>query len=279
MEGHGIRRALRPSKHDGTAMSAYSNIERWRATGIRWVKAHRKATGEEGRQEAIDIAANAAVDQAAKDAVALHPPLGIDVTTGVDYYVKRAPHVVAAVTAAMRLFPPAPKDLPRAPRPSTIEEARRERKHLWHYAAGAWRCTACGDYVTARTLPKYRRHQACTGKDISDSASLFADKGHALIRVEAGLPFVMCTRCGSWGNRRTRGLGQRCAPPPQRRAGRPSPESSKDGVHLSRRGGVVLISLASVSSLPRRTTPLGACGDLSTRPLPPLCPRTTPPMA
>ncbi len=209
-----IARALRPSnKYAGLVMSAYADIGRWRTTGIRWIRAHRKATGEEDRQEAIDIAANAAVDLAAKEAVAMHPPLGTDITAGVEYHAKRAPHVVAAVTAAMRLFPPAPKGLPRAPRPSTIEEARREKKHLWQHVAGAWRCTACGDYVTAPTVPRYRQHQACTGKNISDSAPLFTDMGHSLIRVEADLPFVICSRCGSWGNRRTRGLGRRCAAP------------------------------------------------------------------
>ncbi len=48
---------------------------------------------------------------------------------------------------------------------------------------------------------------------MADSAASFADNGHTLIRADAELPFVMCTRCGSWGNRRTRGLGQRCSAP------------------------------------------------------------------
>ncbi len=48
---------------------------------------------------------------------------------------------------------------------------------------------------------------------MADSAATFADNGHTLIRAEAQLPFVMCTKCGSWGNRRTRGLGQHCAAP------------------------------------------------------------------
>ncbi len=225
-----IARALKPTnKYAGIVMSAYNDIARWKATGIRWVKAHRKATGEEGAQEAIDIAANAAVDLAAKEAAALHPPLGIDVTTAVDYHVKRAPHVVAAVTAAMKLFPPAPTDMPRVPKPATHEEALRVRRHHWQFAAGAWRCTACGDYVTCRSVPAYRRHQTCTGKNMADSAPDFSTAGHTLIRVEAALPFVMCTNCGSWGNRRTRGLGHTCVAPTS--AGKQAINRVREGWH------------------------------------------------
>ncbi len=261
-----VARALRPSnKYARLVVSAYSNIEQWRSIGIRWVKAHRKATGREEQQEAIDIAANAAVDQAAKDAVAFHPPLGIDITADVDYYVKRAPHVVAAVAAAMRLFLPAPTDLPRAPRPATLEEARRDRKHLWRYAAGAWRCAACGDYATASILPKYRIHQACTGRDIADSAPTFADKGHALKTPICRSSCVPSAAPGGTAAHEGWGSG---APPPRRRGGRPSRVFSADGTLCSRKGATAPTSLGNVSPSPPPTTALATRGAPS-RTLPP----------
>ncbi len=70
------------------------------------------------------------------------------------FHTKRIKHVVAAVAAAMECFPPAPKNMARLPRPATVEEARGRERHFWQWAAGAWRCKACGDYITAPRVPE-----------------------------------------------------------------------------------------------------------------------------
>jgi hypothetical protein len=120
----------------------------------RWTKAHRTATGDECPSDAADIRGNAAADEAAKDAALLHPTPDSGVRAGIDFYTRRAPHVVAAVTAAMAMFPRAPANMARVPKPAGVDEARKAEQHLWHYSAGAWRCKICNDYVTSRTVPQ-----------------------------------------------------------------------------------------------------------------------------
>ncbi len=213
--GDGSGRALKPSnRYAGLVLATHSDPARRRLVRqVRWTKAHRAATGREGEEEARDIKANALADALAKSAVSLHPPLGQHVEAMVEYYIKRAPLVVRAVAAAMDLFPPAPKALPRIPRPASEQQARTRRQHLWTYRAGAWRCTICRDWLNARRLPAYRRRQQCAGRSVDDEASVMAARGHQLCRVESQLPFIMCTRCGAWGNRRARGLAASCAAP------------------------------------------------------------------
>ncbi len=213
-------RALRPTqKYAGIRLAAYRDPEVYRMTTVRWTKAHKTLSGNETAEEERDVRGNAAADEAAKAALKLHPPLGADIAADVEFYTKRAPHVFRAVTAAMECFARAPLDMPRRARPTTTEEAVQAQRHLWRFRAGAWRCEVCDDFITARRMPSYRRHQRCTGRNMADDAAAHAAAGHAMIRAAADLPFTMCSRCGAWGNRRTRRLGQRCAPPPTR-AGR-----------------------------------------------------------
>ncbi len=210
----GARRALAPTrKYAGLVMSSWKKLDARRAATVRWTKAHRKETGRETTEEAADIRGNAAADAAAGEAIAIHPPLGADVEAIVDYHVNRIPHVVKAVTTAMAFFPPAPKHMAKAPRPETMEEARAAQRHLWQWRAGAWRCAACGDYVTRKTVPEYRLRQQCSGATISDRADRYATLGHTLVRASSDLPIIMCTHCGAWGNRRARRLNQPCGAP------------------------------------------------------------------
>ncbi len=208
------RKALAPTrKYAGLVASSFKNPAARRDATVSWTRAHRTPTGRESAEEAADIHGNAAADTAAGAAIALHPALGADVEAAVEYHTKRIKHVVAAVAAAMAIFPPAPRDMARAPRPTTIDEARQTRQHLWRWRAGKWRCEACGDYVTKTSVPQYRRRQKCTGRTLVDSAEAYAANGHALIRAEADIPFVMCSHCGAWGNRRARLLRRPCGAP------------------------------------------------------------------
>ncbi len=177
---------------------------------IRWTRAHRAMTGGEGPDERRDIVANAKADELAKSAVGLHPSFGEELEAEMDFHAKRAPHVAAAVAAALELFPPAPRTGGRPPRATNEAQARAREQHLWKYRAGTWRCEVCRDWLNSATLPAYRRRQACRGGRIDDGASQLATRGHRLCRAESELPFVICLACGAWGNRRTRLLAEQC---------------------------------------------------------------------
>ncbi len=224
------RRALAPTgKYAGLVLSAFRSPDARRNSVVRWTRAHRTITGNETDAELADLRGNAAADQAAKEANELHPPLGIDVERDVDFRTKRLPHIITAVSTALALFPPAPKGMERRPRPANEDEARTKKQHLWRYRAGAWRCSLCDDYVTARSIPVYRLHQRCGGQRFADSATAFASRGHSLVLVDAELPITMCAHCGAWGNRRTRLLGQPCAAPTA--AGKQAIKRLADGYH------------------------------------------------
>ncbi len=237
-------KALAPNgKYAGLILPSFRDPEARRTVGVRWTKAHRTLVGDEPPEVAADIRGNAAADEAAKAAVAFHPAFGVDVEAAVAYYTRRAPHVVAAVTAAMSLFPRAPVGMGRLPRPANAEEARAAERHHWRFAAGTWRCEFCDDYITARTIPTYRRHQRCSGKGMADLAASFAGNGHTLVKADADMPIVMCTQCGAWGNRRTRKLGRPCEAPTQAgqqalrcllRGWHPLPQQSTRGVRATR---------------------------------------------
>ncbi len=208
------RRALAPTrKYAGIVLSALTDPAKRRRVTVRWTKAHRVAGDGDTPSDAADIQGNAAADEAAKKAAALHPPTDAAVAADVDFYSRRAPLVIRAVTTAMEYFPRNPTGMARAPRPVTEAEARDTQKHLWRHAAGAWRCRLCNDFITTRGIPAYRKHQRCTGKGMADDAATFASLGHALVRTDGDLPIIGCSKCGAWGNRRTRKLGRPCAAP------------------------------------------------------------------
>ncbi len=192
-------------------------------------KGSQDPNGRESEDELRDTRGNEAADTAAKEAAKLHPHLGADLEAEVEFYAKRARHVVSAVTAAMQLYPPAPTKMDRAPRPVDLEEARRTQRHLWQHAAGAWRCAACCDYVTAKAIPQYRLRRRCSGKGMAESAAQHAAAGHALVRTDGQLLILLCTKCGAWGNRRTRKLGRQCAAPSA--AGRQAIKRLAEGWH------------------------------------------------
>ncbi len=209
------KNALSPQrKYAGLVLGMHADPDKRRLIrSIRWVKAHRTATGREEEDDARDLRGNAAADAAAREAVSLHPPLGSEVEAEVAYRERRAPLVVAAVTAAMELFPKADRGMARLPRPADEEQARDRRCHFWRHSAGAWRCTLCHAYTTLKEVPAYRRRQRCSGRQPHDEAALYSSMGHRVCKAEAHLPFVFCSRCGAWGNKRVKHLKSPCNQP------------------------------------------------------------------
>ncbi len=225
------RRALDArSKYAGIVLTTHADPGRRRlAQSVTWTKAHRAARDDDPPEVARDIRGNAAADAAAKEAAQLHPSAGIDVDATITFYEKRAPHVVAAVVAAMELFPRVARNMGRVPRPADENQAREKKRHHWAFSAGAWRCTICHDFVTARSLPRYRERQACGGRAPADDAADYAARGHRLCKARSALPIVFCSQCGAWGNRRTRNLGASCGQPTQ--AGLQALRRISKGVH------------------------------------------------
>ncbi len=202
------QKALAPTrKYAGIAVDSFRDPATRRLATIRGTKAHRTATGQDSASVAADIRGIAAADEAAGEAMKLHPAFGAEIDATTTYYTKRDPHVVAAVAAAMACFPPVPRWMARAPRPTTIAEAKRVKGHLWKWAAGTWRCEACGDSTREATMPSDRHRQTCAGSTIIDAAVRYAAKGRTLAKADADLPIIMRSRCGAWGNRRTRKPG------------------------------------------------------------------------
>ncbi len=210
-----VRNALAHTKmYAGILLSAFADPRKRQWAGqIKWTRAHCKATGEEPRDVLRDIKGNEAADAAAKEAVGDHPPLGADAEAQLQFYERRTPHVVRAVIAALKLFPRAPGNLRRAAPPATREQAVQWRRHHWQFRGGQWRCSQCHDWLTARRLPRARRHQRCKGTTIYDDAAEMEDKGHRMRWAQASVPFAYCARCGAWGHRRTYHLSGTCGPP------------------------------------------------------------------
>ncbi len=267
MNGTSRRALASTSRYAGLVLATHAHPERRRLVSeIRWTKAHRVATGNEERHEARDIKANGIADDLAKAAVKMHPPLGPLTDSLVEYYTRRAPHVVRAVVAALELFPPAPKDLPRVPKPANEQQARLRNQHNWQYRAGAWRCTICRDWLNARRLPAYRRHQRCSGRTVDDEAASIVARGHRLCKAASTLPFVICSGCGSWGNRRSRGLVASCAPPthPRRRGSRRLGGPRANGIRCCARALVDAICPETAPSSPTSSAPAAGRGSQCT---------------
>ncbi len=226
----------------GLTLSTYEQPERRRWAGeIAWTRAHRKPTGRESADELRDMKGNEAADAAAKDALLAHPALGTNVESQVIFYERRVRHVVDAVVAALQLFPRAPGNMPRAPRPLTEQQARQRRMHHWAYRGGSWRCTFCDDWLNSDQIPRARKFQRCHGLTMADRASAIAARGHDLFRAAADVQFVYCAKCGAWGHKRVHLLAGSCAPP--KAAGIQALRRIRRGEHpLQRRGpkGILL---------------------------------------
>ncbi len=182
---------------------------------VRWVKAHRTYAEGMSEQEAMDVAGNNAADAAAKEAVKLHPRLGDEAMSSIEYYEPRAWLVARAVAAALPLFPPATGAMKRRLRHDTERAADRQTgpRHQWRHEEGAWRCRVCATWTLGADVPDRRRRELCTGP-AADGAGLRA-LGHRPCRATGAFPFTFCSRCGAWSARRSSKMSKPCAPPTQ----------------------------------------------------------------
>jgi hypothetical protein len=225
---------------------------------VRWTKAHRTERGDEDEEDRRDIRGNAAADAAAKEAVEDHPALGVDAESQLQFYERRIAHVVRAVVAALRLFPRAPGNMPRAPPPASRQQAAQRRRHFWQFKGGQWRCALCNDWTTARQLPRARRNQRCSGKTLYDEAGAMAKRGQSLCWADAEMPFTYCDKCGAWGHRRTHHLASACGPP--KASGHQALRRIRMGQHpMQRRGpGGVLLPRERIATVAKYIAAEGA---------------------
>ncbi len=231
------RGALAPSRvYAGLVLSTFSQPRKRRMVGtVEWTRAHRTLAGDEDPDTLRDIKGNDAADAAAKAALAYHPPIGVDAARELEFYDNRVKHVIEAVVTAMQLFPRAPGDMPRAPRPTTVGQAAQRDQHCWEHVEGAWRCKRCQAWSNSCRLSNARKYQRCTGRTIADDAEAMAAKGHDIYRADAGIPFVFCGGCGAWGHKRTHKLAAGCGPPAP--SGIQALNRIRKGLHpLQRRG-------------------------------------------
>ncbi len=109
-------------------------VERWRARG------------------------NNFADEAAKAARGRHPQPGVDITSLVAFWTKRAPYIVRAVGVAMTEFPAAGGHLKRRNGGGTAAASGDQSqgdaadRHSWTYAEGRWRCAKCWTYVLGESV-------------------------------------------------------------------------------------------------------------------------------
>ncbi len=217
-------------KYGGLVMDTLRDPDKRRWAGVvEWVPAHRKLTGAEDAATRRDICGNDAADAAAKEARESQPGLGQEVEARAEYYLKRAPLVAKAAAATLPLFPPAPGDMQRRPKPSNTRQAVVEGTHLWEYKAGAWRCAICAGWT--RVPPAAGRGPAhrCPGPQVLDSVTKYTAMGHAVCRTQGELPIIFCSRCGSWAARRAHGLSAQCQAPTA--AGRLALRRIEAGLH------------------------------------------------
>ncbi len=234
--GHARNVLAHTKTYAGILLSTIAIPERRRLAGhVRWTRAHQKAKGDEPPDVLRDIKGNDAADAAAKEAVGNHPSLGTEAESQLKYFENRAPHVVRAVVAALRLFPRAPGNMVRAAAPTTRDQAVQRRRHFWQFSGGQWRCTLCHDWTTARQLPRARRQQRCRGVTLYDDAEDLTRKGHAICWAKAAVPFAYCSKCGAWGHRRTYHLAAACGPP--KASGLQALSRIRKGLHPMQRRG------------------------------------------
>ncbi len=214
--------ALAASKrYAGITMDARSDpVQLGLVDDVKWVKAHRPLTGNEGPDERRDILGNKAADDAAREGRERHPPLPKELEQSIDFHVKRAPHIIRAVGTALEMFPPVEQRMQRPPRPRNAQEAKERKVHWWRFSAGSWRCAVCSSWIASHRLPRSNRRETCKGPPMDHKLAEFTGNGHRLCRTAGDVPIIFCSKCGAWSSKRPRKLKRRCAAitPPGRQA-------------------------------------------------------------
>ncbi len=194
---------------------------------VRKVKAHQNVSVMDDGEERRRAEGNAAADEHAKGATALHPSPPQQVTDEVGYWLARSELVARTVARAMAKFPPMGKRLnkvrcgsirPRAaarvPAPARLEgESLTPLMHDWWHAGGKWRCKACAKMCCDEHVPARLLRQKCGGPRTQISVSAMSEQGHDMAIAASHLPSVICIRCGAYALRRVYAkLRNECAP-------------------------------------------------------------------
>ncbi len=178
---------------------------------------------------------NNVADEAAKAARGRHPQPGVDITSLVAFWTRRAPHVVRAVGVAMTEFPAVGGYLKRkncggtAAASGDQSQGDAADRHSWTYAEGRWRCAKCWTYVLGESVPPRRYGEKCDAGRIDDRMRQYDQHGHTMLLAEGNLPIAYCVRCGGWSSRRAQRLLAKCGPPTE--AGKAALRRIERGFH------------------------------------------------
>ncbi len=217
MDNAPARVALSAAKvYAGIALDKYTRAGDPAIAGtvVSWVKSHRTETDDMSGEERRDVRGNTAADKLAGEAVMLHPQPSEELRQQLEFYLKRAPLIARAVGTALAIFPAAETQRLRRRTPAaSAEEAAATERHFWQYGQGMWRCDRCGTWAHGDELRPRHHVEKCQGHVAHRRAEGWIRNGHKISMVSGVVPFAFCTRCGSWGSRRSRNLDKACRGP------------------------------------------------------------------
>ncbi len=157
---------------------------RWReAATVRKVPAHVNPLAVPAGRARDDAVGNQKADEAAKQAVLLHPQPAPTLVNDLEAKLKRARLVVRTIARVTQVFPPVPKEK-MARRTRTVEGATiaSEGGHTWSYGGGLWRCTVCMKLTLSKEIGPMQIGEKCKGQKESLEADRIIAKGHQLAK-------------------------------------------------------------------------------------------------
>ncbi len=206
------RDAMAPRRaYAGIMREVLGNVEWARRTTVRKVKAHRDPATLTDREERRDAVDNGVADEAARDALALHPQPSPAQVADLEAMLKRSRLIVRTIAKVTQVFPPMPAErMKRPPRAREGAAVRIGDAHDWIFSGGLWRCRVCMRITIKPKLTPSVATQRCEGPRSALAAQAIVDKGHVLAKT-CGTPSVLfCIQCGAFSARRAYGLGNKC---------------------------------------------------------------------
>ncbi len=190
----------------------------WRAVStVRKVPAHVNPQTLPDGPARDDAIGNQMADEAAKQAVLLHPQPAPAMVKDLEAKLWRAKLVVRTIARVTQVYPPMPKDrMVRPPRAVEGAAAAIDGGHTWKFGSGLWRCTTCMRLTISPDIGPEQIRDRCPGPKATLEAEAIVAKGHHLAKSLGEVPVLFCIRCGSFAARRAYGLAATCP-------GRPSP--------------------------------------------------------
>ncbi len=173
-----------------------ANIEWVRNAAIRKVPAHIKPEAAVEGRAREDAIGNGKADEAAREALKLHPQPAPTMVTQLDAQLKRAKYVIRTIAAVTQTFPSMPHEkFPRPPRPIAGAQIGVDGGHTWSYAAGMWRCTTCLKLTLSAAIGAKQLRDRCKGMKPNTLPQSTADKGHHLAKKKPSGKSQYCFVC------------------------------------------------------------------------------------